>query len=253
MLDPSYIPQLSEIAQGAGESAYPELWEGLVGAWLPLCGTTGGIVPDVSGLSNHGIVSGAVWNAQGLSFSGTNKIDCGQPRGIALVQGFTVVSSVIIGSVGTGCRIASKHNGASFGWTFGMDATGKLFVGVSSDGAGFISGSGSTAMVANETAVVAAQYLPGDQVVRMWLNVNQNGQFSAPGGVNNSSANLWLGSDGFNQPWSGIINSVYYFNGAINRGFLDTMVSDPLAPFRRRPRRNASAGSSMAALAAASE
>jgi hypothetical protein len=51
---PSYK---SGYAQSAGESAHPNLWDGLVGAWMPSMGVTGGILRDVSGNENHGTLT----------------------------------------------------------------------------------------------------------------------------------------------------------------------------------------------------
>ena len=49
-------------ARSAGESAYPGLWKGLVGAWVPALGVSGGILRDVSGYGNHGnLTNGPTW------------------------------------------------------------------------------------------------------------------------------------------------------------------------------------------------
>lgn len=45
------------IAQNASESAYPHLWRGLAGAWVPSLGVTGGTLRDVSTYRNHGDMS----------------------------------------------------------------------------------------------------------------------------------------------------------------------------------------------------
>jgi len=44
-------------ARSAGESAYPGLWQGLIGAWVPALGPTGNILRDVSGFGNHGTLT----------------------------------------------------------------------------------------------------------------------------------------------------------------------------------------------------
>ena len=49
MIQPSYK---AGYAKSASESAHPNLWDGLVGAWMPSLGATGGTVKDVSGNSN---------------------------------------------------------------------------------------------------------------------------------------------------------------------------------------------------------
>lgn len=49
LLKPSYA---TGYAKNASQSAHPNLWDGLVGAWMPSLGVTGGTVKDVSGNSN---------------------------------------------------------------------------------------------------------------------------------------------------------------------------------------------------------
>jgi len=51
-VEPSYK---SGYAQSAGESAHPNLWDGLVGAWMPSLGVTGKRIRDVVG-NNHSTV-----------------------------------------------------------------------------------------------------------------------------------------------------------------------------------------------------
>jgi hypothetical protein len=44
-------------AKNASESANPNLWKGLVGAWMPSFGVTGGTLKDVSGNGNDGTLT----------------------------------------------------------------------------------------------------------------------------------------------------------------------------------------------------
>ncbi len=52
-LQPSYY---TGFAHNEFESAYPGLWKGLVGAWVPALGVTGFTLRDVSGFNNHGTI-----------------------------------------------------------------------------------------------------------------------------------------------------------------------------------------------------
>lgn len=80
-------PSLSAgYAKSASESAHPELWDGLVGAWMPSFGATGGTLRDVSRNSNHGTLTNMdpatdwVTSEKGLTldFDGTDDyITCG--------------------------------------------------------------------------------------------------------------------------------------------------------------------------------
>lgn len=69
-------------ARSAGESAYPQLWNGLNGAWVPNLGPTGLDLFDVSGIKNDGTLTNMEidtdWNVDeigyNLNFGGTNEI-----------------------------------------------------------------------------------------------------------------------------------------------------------------------------------
>jgi hypothetical protein len=70
---------LSIIARNASEAAYPHLWQGLAGAWVPSLGVTGETLRDVSGRKHHGTLTNmdpaTDWQASGgwsLEFAGTD-------------------------------------------------------------------------------------------------------------------------------------------------------------------------------------
>ena len=54
LLKPSYA---TRYAKNASQSAHPNLWDGLVGAWMPSLGVTGETLRDVSGNDNHGTLT----------------------------------------------------------------------------------------------------------------------------------------------------------------------------------------------------
>ncbi len=71
-------------ARSAGESAYPGLWKGLVGAWVPSLGVTGITLHDVSLRKNNGtLTNGPTWvvneGQQALQFdtSASTYVDLG--------------------------------------------------------------------------------------------------------------------------------------------------------------------------------
>lgn len=69
---PSYA---TGFAKCAAESEYPELWQGLVGAWLPFLGPSSKLW-DISGHGNHGTIHGATWGVSkfggALGFNGVD-------------------------------------------------------------------------------------------------------------------------------------------------------------------------------------
>ena len=56
-------PTLALHARNAAESAHPELWRGLVGAWVPALGYQGDILHDLSGNGNNGTIISSLWRA----------------------------------------------------------------------------------------------------------------------------------------------------------------------------------------------
>lgn len=76
-------------ARSAGESAYPNLWKGLVGAWEPGLGPTGTTtLHDVSGFKHNGTLNGSMTSADwvvsdgryALEFDGVDDhVDAGDP------------------------------------------------------------------------------------------------------------------------------------------------------------------------------
>jgi len=77
---PSYT---QGFARSAAESAYPNLWNGLVGAWIPPLGPTGLTVRDVSGWGNQGTLTdmdpATAWakteKGWALDFDGAARLD----------------------------------------------------------------------------------------------------------------------------------------------------------------------------------
>ena len=77
----------SGFARSAAESAYPGLWEGLQGLWVPALGPTGLALFDVSGRKNHGTLTNmdpTDWvpgdprtGGHALDFDGSNDIVSG--------------------------------------------------------------------------------------------------------------------------------------------------------------------------------
>ena len=65
------------IARRKDEAEYPQLWDGLVGAWYPGAGPSGTRLYDFSGRDNHGtLTNGPVWGTstgrQALSFDASD-------------------------------------------------------------------------------------------------------------------------------------------------------------------------------------
>jgi len=65
------------IARRRDQSKYPQLWDGLVGAWYPGAGPSGNTLYDLSGRDNHGtLTNGPTWvdgrGGKALNFDGVD-------------------------------------------------------------------------------------------------------------------------------------------------------------------------------------
>lgn len=77
-------------ARSRGESAYPRLWAGCVGAWCPSLGPTGATLRDWAGRANHGTLTNmtlsSAWEPNAgryaLLFDGSNDYVTAGPNGI---------------------------------------------------------------------------------------------------------------------------------------------------------------------------
>ena len=84
-------------AQWRGVSEYPQLWNGLVGAWAPFLGATGGQVFDLSGNGNTGTFGNTpVWTpgkfpAIAFADADDDYINCGNPSSMQSMTQLSVV------------------------------------------------------------------------------------------------------------------------------------------------------------------
>lgn len=135
---PQHRPSWKQgFARSASESAYPNLWKGLVGAWAPFLGPTGLTLHDVSGRYNHGtLTNGPTWvgspGGGALSFDGSNDyVTITETFGASTAQPLSVLWR-------SRCRIANPTaegifyipgNGAKFyGYHWDIDGQNGLWV-----------------------------------------------------------------------------------------------------------------------------
>ena len=109
-------------ARSAGEALYPGLWRGLVGAWMPSLGPSGGQLFDVSGYGNHGALTNMEvsidWipteKGYALDFDGSNEfvgVQTWPADSLSVTNQFSFVLLVRIdtSSVGTNDYLYLRH------------------------------------------------------------------------------------------------------------------------------------------------
>ena len=129
-------------AKNASESANPNLWKGLVGAWMPSFGVTGNTLKDVSGNGNDGTLTNMdaasdwVATSKGLAIrtEADQRIICdGKATDLPMSGSFT--AGVLVNNVSTdypdGALISkasesSPHGTAFAGWILYMNSSGNL-------------------------------------------------------------------------------------------------------------------------------
>ena len=247
LLKPSYD---SGYAKNASQSAHPNLWDGLVGAWMPSLGVTGETLRDVSGNGNHGTLQyDTSWKTNNsetsLYFDGVQDHVSGfGDVSLSSTEPFSIVSKVRLNSfldpfpnicqIKTNTSYAfvvaatldSNYKGIFFGSTnswvrlrtgtnFATNITQSFVILYNGNGAG--------------TASNFSMYLDGKQI-----NLSSAGGFTVLT-QNNYLGTANAGSRGIDD-WHGNINAFSIYNRALSPSEIKQLYVDSLAPFRTKKR-----------------
>ena len=139
------------------DSAYPELWDGCVGAWAPCLGPSGLRLHEHSGRANWGDLSGmdaaTNWVVDGgqyaLDFDGSNDfVDCGTLPGFSDGDSFSAAGWVKINAVvNNGGMISADRSATGLeGWHFRTLSGGAIRWIVYSNGSSNFRGADSPAL-----------------------------------------------------------------------------------------------------------
>lgn len=235
---PSYA---NNFARSAGESANPNLWRGLVGAWVPGLGVTGSTVQDVSGYGNHGTFS------------------ANSPRWIQSINGPAVDfdgvdESIALGNSGPwdftsedfSAIIRLKYDTSSSGWVLGHGRTsnGGWNVDVDANRLSLKTYQSAAFQVTNTNILSAdvwyhAAFVRTGADVAIYINGSSN-IFSAGTHIDpdSYSANFNIGAFTISTllEYEGDIDLVEIYKRALTRSEICQLYVDPLAPFRLRRR-----------------
>jgi hypothetical protein len=247
-------------AKSASESANPDLWDGLVGAWAPRLGSTGTSLKDISRVGYEGSIAvdatsplNTAWTSEGLNFTGRTfpdvRADLNTDRRsdttgsvFASFKARTLQQGAVwwLGNNASNADYAALEIRAggeqrfqvrkSTGYVFVRETTGTLLVSVdewqtiagTQDG---ISGGPRTYINGTET---------GNAVVSPIVELNADGWLSS--GSSNVN-DITLGYYGRTSPraeFDGIIGVVLQYNRALSPSEIKYLHVDPLAPFRQR-------------------
>lgn len=226
-------------ARYAAESEAPELWRGLVGAWLPSLGPTGLTLRDWSGHHNHGTLNnvggGAVWvTSEGrymLDFSGSDdELVVPHSSSIAVAGKLTLSFWLYFANV-SGTKVFSMkrttYNG-TYGWEAYLDNTSILIRGSGSTAATFSNALGGYAgkranIVFVLDGTVAKLYLDGQYVDTKTIVAVQ-------AGTENYLFGRYYNSSGYS--WDGKVGAHLIYNRVLSAAEIMQLYTDPYAMFR---------------------
>ena len=131
------------------KAEYPNLWEGLVGAWSPSLGPTGGTLYDHSGYGNHGTLTdmdpATDWistpHGWALSFDGSNDyINVGNVSVLDITKALTICTMAraaanTVGAFAQKVSVTPTDQGYWFGYGASVGTSaGTLYIRINSSG-----------------------------------------------------------------------------------------------------------------------
>jgi hypothetical protein len=238
---PSYA---SGYAKSASESAHPNLWDGLGGAWMPGLGVTGGTLRDVSGNEKHGTLTNmdpaTDWvttsKVLALDFDGVNDlVTQADPQGFFARSGSDdlSVSCWLYPKSLTGYQsiIGNRNAVTTFNWILYQHTSGGT---IQLHGSSQYQSTYVPAL--NEWTHICATV--NSNTCRLFANGNLvQGPF-AYNYWNASPTQLTFGAYGTsvsNSQWfEGGLSNISIYDRALSPNEIKQLYVDPLAPFRQR-------------------
>jgi hypothetical protein len=239
-----YLPGFGQgFACCAAESEYPDLRNGLVGAWIPTFGPTGTALPDFSPNRNFSPITGnPTWAPGGITWASTLYAQCSQPLN---VQQFTILADILPTNLSGG--VVSQHvicQPVSTSWG-GPYARYALRIETSTRGSRLLVGwvqdgnptqnyaVGATSLTAGVRYCVALRY-DGSEL-SVWINGVVDGCTAIRTAITPSAYGLILGNM-TDHGWGfvGPIYSIQVHSIALSPAQMRFLSADPLAPFRLR-------------------
>ena len=243
-------------ARHVGESAYPGMWRGLVGAWIPALGPTGRTLYDWSGQRNHGAVQfmapATTWQIAAMRtgnyyvqyFDDTDPEDfitIGDREILDLTTALTIIAEFRIDDIDEVANIVAKGLGgaATHAWDYKFHtAPGTMRASLRTASAQ-TNADGNTAIAANTNywgglswdGVTAIHYLDG----------KNDGETAFAGPIQTNTISVSIGGQEGDTTiadawWDGPISKVLLYNRALTPNEMLLEYEVPLAPFRLRRR-----------------
>lgn len=195
-------------ARSADEAEYPELWQGLVGAWSPCLSPPGGtVLRDLSGRQNHGTLTNmdaaTDWVTSGgrraLDFDGSNDyVEASNSESLKITGELSLFAWVLTTATGPieNEGIAGKYLGAFNRRSYVIFcSTGGSSLGgvISSDGSATSVITSTSAINTGSWLYVGMSYKPSTYL-RLWVNGKQVSEVttSIPAAIASTVAPFWI-------------------------------------------------------------
>lgn len=206
------------------------LARGLVGLWIMNEGG-GSRVFDLSGNSNTGVITDAVWVGDGLDFAGGASTDViTLNKGVALhtTDVFSLVAIVTPSAIGTLLGILEGASG-SVAWV--IDTDGRHMM--AKDGVAWITPVGGSALQAGETYMLAATYDIGQTTEAFYYVNGALDSYSAVSADFSDSTSRIGDYNGAN--FDGLISHIAMYDRVLSASEILQLYLKPYAMFKRVP------------------
>jgi hypothetical protein len=246
---PSYA---SGYAKSASESAHPELWDGLVGAWMPSFGVTGNVLRDI--INRHDAATldnDASWvtSDQGIGVQLDGNGDTVTLGSLNDIKGVSQLSVMVLAkqTIDNDEYSAYIHDENTSTRRWGLSSPASALGGntnvlaLMANGGntyGYTSSGNATFGEWNHVGFVFDGNGAGNaERLKIFINGYEESVSyvgTIPALTHNLASTAYLGSYPLQQELPGIFHSVLIWNRAITAGYVQQLYADPLAPFRQR-------------------
>jgi len=244
VIGPAKSPQPSYAAgyaKSASESAHPNLWDGLVGAWMSSLGVTGDTLRDVSGNGNHGTLTNMdaatdwVTTSKGLAldFDGIGD-HASIPDSPVFKLGFSDFSAFALiyyrrGINTDDCIFEFRGNGGGFSsWVWFINSSDRLQVwrpGLTSQS--------TDALVENKWHHLGI--VRKNNIVTFFIEAKDSGTSDWTQNADSDSSGIRIATrNDTSNSLNAELHSAQLYNRALSPDEIKQLYVDPLAPFRQR-------------------
>lgn len=236
-------------AKNASESANPNLWKGLVGAFVPSFGFTGETLHDLTASKNDGIIYhqnrgiDEVWTKTKVG-PAVSTYPSGGVQGITTpvnnlsMDEFTIVANVRFENRYSGtypCITVKENNFVDRNWFLGMFPDEQIAFVRSISGDRFV----KSGVVPNKTdfySIAATSSKVLSHAIYVNGQLKNSAHYTGTRSVAGNQNYIGIFKGNVSYPTGGSISSILYYSRILSPTEIKQLYADPVAPFRQRRR-----------------